>query len=124
MVPLRSRGARSGKASGAEAKAESREIAELRRAVGALSSRLESAEAAQEEQLLLIMKFGIVRSIGIMSLLVEQSSAPARVLEEAQETISEVTKKIVAAASLDEVRELDVRLQDQLRGLVRTFRRT
>ena len=123
MVPSRSRVPRSGKASDAEAKAESREIADLRRAVGALSSRLESAEAAQEEQLLLIMKFGIVRSIGIMSLLVEQSSAPARVLEEAQETISDVTKKIVAAASLDEVRELDVRLQDQLRGLVRTFRR-
>ncbi len=124
MVPARSKGARSGKASAAEARAESREIADLRRAVGALSSLLESAEAAQEEQLLLVMKFGIVRSIGIMSLLVEQSSAPARVLEEAQETISDVTKKIVAAASLDEVRELDVRLQDQLRGLVRTFRRT
>ncbi len=88
-----------------------------------LEEKLKGIESVQEERFLLVMKFFIVRNISILSLMVEQLPAPARIVAEAQNMISENTKKIFDASNLEEIREIDMALQDHLRGLLATFKR-
>jgi len=86
-----------------------------------ITARLERIELANQEQHLLVMKFLIVRSISILTLLVERSSAPERVRNEALRAAEEATTKIARATSLEELHEIDPQLQTQLKDVVRTF---
>lgn len=86
-----------------------------------ITARLERIERANEEQNLLVMKFLIVRSISILTLLVERSSAPERVRNEALRAAEEATTKIARATRLEELHEIDPQLQTQLKDIVRAF---
>ncbi len=87
----------------------------------ALTERLERLEKLQEDQFLLAMKFSVVRSIHIITMMLEQSSAPPRYIAQAVEMANEATQKIVRAKELDEVRKLDIELQNQLRNVIGAF---
>ena len=86
-----------------------------------LNARLDRIERSQEEQHLLVMKFLIVRSISMLTLLVEQSPAPQRIRAEALLAAEEATAKIAQARDLDELHQIDPHLQTQLKNVIRTF---
>jgi len=100
------------------------DIGRLLERLDRLDARLERIERIQEDDFLLIMKFVTIRTIGILAALVEQGSAPPRIVAEAQEMVSETYQKIREARDLEELRRLDAELSSRLRGVIGVFRPT
>lgn len=87
----------------------------------ALETRLATLEKAQERRFTELMKFSILRHISVLSLLLEQGSAPARVMEHGRALAHETAERIAAAETMDEVRELDLALQQELRQVILAY---
>ncbi|MCH7553149.1 MAG: hypothetical protein IIC82_04035 [Chloroflexi bacterium] len=87
----------------------------------ALETRLATLEKAQERRFTELMKFSILRHISVLSLLLEQGSAPARVMEHGRALAHETAERIAAAKTMDEVRELDLALQQELRQVILAY---
>ncbi|MEE9285620.1 MAG: hypothetical protein V3V35_07845 [Dehalococcoidia bacterium] len=96
-------------------------LQELTARVDELESALERVQTTQATQFVQVMKFTVLRHASVLGLFVEQSGAPHRLKEQGRQMIDEVVPKIVQAESLDEVRELDVALQEQVRRVVAAF---
>ncbi|MCH8284404.1 MAG: hypothetical protein J4N83_00830 [Chloroflexi bacterium] len=96
-------------------------LRELTTRIAELESTLERVRSAQEAQFVQVMKFTVLRHISVLGLLMEQGAAPLRIKEQARRMIDEEVRKIAQAQDLDEVRELDMALQKQVRGVIGAF---
>ena len=96
-------------------------LRELTARIAELESKLERVRSAQETQFVQVMKFTVLRHISVLGLLMEQSAAPSRIKEQVRRMIDEEVRKIAQAQDLDEVRELDMALQEQVRRVIGAF---
>ena len=96
-------------------------LRELTTRIAELESTLERVRSTQETQFVQVMKFTVLRHISVLGLLMEQSAAPSRIKEQVRRMIDEEVRKIAQAKDLDKVRELDMALQQQVRGVIGAF---
>ena len=96
-------------------------LRELTTRIAELESMLERVRSAQETQFVQVMKFTVLRHISVLGLVMEQSATPSRIKEQVRRMIDEEVRKIAQAKDLDEVRELDMALQKQVRGVIGAF---
>lgn len=68
------------------------------------------------------MKFAVLRHISALSLIIEQSAAPPPIAAHIRRIGGETARKIAEAKGLDEVRELDMALQREVRHVLAAFK--
>ncbi len=111
-------------APGSRARGEPGDGAHLEVRLETLETALVQLQRSQELQFVQVMKFGILRHLSILGLLVEQSAAPPRIAAQVRERIDEAARRIAQAKELTEVRKIDVALQRDLRQTIAAFKPT
>ncbi len=99
-------------------------LAPIEARLAKLESGLAQVQRNQHAQFMQLMKFSILRHLSMMALIVDQGQAPPRIAAQVRQRIDEAAKQIAEAKQLDRVREVDVRLQRELRQIIATFKQS
>ena len=93
----------------------------LKERVERLEARLAESLTGQERRFADAMKFAVLRHMSVMSLLLELSPAPPKVVGALEAEIQQAIQDIAVAKDLGRVQEIDVALQQRLRHAVLTY---